>query len=50
VTHNDQEWKYDIRAYFSEGSVQKILARVYQGQLTNFSQAGGGFALIEWVK
>lgn len=50
VTHLEQEWKYDIRAYFSEGSVQKILARVYQGQLTNFSQSGGGFALIDWME
>jgi len=49
VTHGDQEWKFDIRAYFSEGAVQKILARVYRGQLTNFSQAGGGFALIDWI-
>ena len=43
------EWKYDIRAFFSESKVQKIVARVYQGQLTNFSTLGGGFALIEWV-
>lgn len=50
VDHDGTAWKYDIRAYFSEGSVQKILARVYQGQLTNFSQAGGGFALIEWIR
>jgi len=49
VTHGETEWKYDIRAYFSEGSAQKVLARVYNGQLTNFSQAGGGFALIDWI-
>jgi len=49
VTNGETKWKYDIRAYFSEGSVQKILARVYQGQLTNFSQSGGGFALINWI-
>jgi len=49
ITHLEQEWKYDIRAFFSESSVQKIIARVYQGQLTNFSTAGGGFALIKWL-
>lgn len=54
VKHNDEEWKFDIRAYFSEEhtdspSVQKIVARVYQGQVTNFSKPGGGFALIDWV-
>ena len=49
VTNADDEWKFDIRAYFSEGAVQKVLARVYNGQLTNFSSPGGGFALINWV-
>ncbi len=49
VTEADEDWKYDIRAFFSENGVQKIIARVYQGQLTNFSKLGGGFALIKWV-
>lgn len=56
IKHNEEDWKFDIRAYFSEDSadlkktsVQKIVARVYQGQVTNFSKLGGGFALIEWV-
>ncbi|MGH1467342.1 MAG: hypothetical protein ACRBBP_00470 [Bdellovibrionales bacterium] len=49
VKNLEDEWKYDIRAFFSENGVQKIIARVYQGQLTNFSKLGGGFALIEWV-
>lgn len=47
--HEDQDWKYDIRAFFSEEGVQKILCRLYQGQLTNFKSPGGGFALIEWI-
>jgi hypothetical protein len=46
---NDEEWKFDIRAFFSERDVQKITTRVYQGQLTNFSKTGGGFASIDWV-
>lgn len=49
VLNGDTEWKFDIRAYFSQGPVQKVLARVYNGQLTNFSQTGGGFALIDWL-
>ena len=49
VDFNDENWKYDIRAFFSESHVQKIVARVYQGQVTNFSKEGGGFALIDWV-
>lgn len=49
IVNGDDEWKFDIRAYFSEKGVQKVLARVYKGQLTNFSSPGGGFALIKWV-
>ncbi len=49
VEVNKQTWKFDIRAYFSEGPVQKILCRLYQGQVTNFSNPGGGFALINWI-
>ncbi len=49
VSLGDDLWKFDIRAFFSEGGVQKIIARVYKGQLTNFSNLGGGFALIRWI-
>ena len=49
IEFKGEEWKYDIRAFFSESEVQKIVARVYQGQVTNFSKKGGGFALIKWV-
>lgn len=50
ITFADQEWKYDIRAFFSESEVQKVIARVYQGQVTNFQNPGGGFALIDWIR
>jgi len=43
------EWKFDIRAFFSTAKVQKVVARVYKGQVTNFKEYGGGFALIEWI-
>ncbi len=49
IQNNNKQWKFDIRAFFSESGVQKIIARVYQGQLTNFFSFGGGFALIKWV-
>ena len=40
------EWKYDIRAYAYRNQVQKISARVYQGQLTQFQVPLSGFASI----
>ncbi len=43
------EWKYDIRAFFSKTRVHKIVCRVYKGQVTNFKEPGGGFALIDWI-
>lgn len=49
ISDGEKDWKFDIRAFFSEQGVQKIIARVYQGQLTNFSNLGGGFALIKWI-
>jgi hypothetical protein len=29
-----------------EGQVQLVMARLYQGQTTNFRTVGGGFALV----
>lgn len=40
------KWKYDLRFYTYDGQVQFYLARVYQGQITNFQTLGGGFAPI----
>tara|TARA_B100000749_G_scaffold280771_1_gene278582 strand:- start:70084 stop:71262 length:1179 start_codon:yes stop_codon:yes gene_type:complete len=45
----EEEWKYDIRAYLFNGSVQMCAARVFQGQVTNFSKPLSGFARIDWV-
>ncbi len=41
-----QEWKYDIRAYAYRDQVQKLSARVYQGQLTQFQKPLSGFASL----
>ncbi|MDE0518997.1 MAG: hypothetical protein OXH36_05540 [Bdellovibrionales bacterium] len=40
------KWKYDIRAYAYKDQVQKLSARVYQGQLTQFQTPLSGFASI----
>ncbi len=39
-------FKYDVRCYVYEGEVQMVIARLYQGQTTNFRTPGGGFALV----
>jgi hypothetical protein len=38
--------KYDIRCYVYDGDVQLMVARLYQGQTTNFRTTGGGFAMV----
>ena len=41
-----EAFKYDVRCYVYEGRVQLVIARLYQGQTTNFRTPGGGFALV----
>lgn len=38
--------KFDVRNYVYDGAVQFIMARLYQGQTTNFRTPGGGFAPV----
>jgi hypothetical protein len=38
--------KFDIRLYVYAGRVQRVAARLYQGQTTNFRTRGGGFAPV----
>lgn len=45
-TEDNEEWKFDLRVYVYESEVLFSLARVYQGQITNFSTLGGGFAPV----
>jgi hypothetical protein len=40
------EWKYDLRAYAYGSEVQLLVARIYQGQITNFSQNHGGYCPV----
>ena len=42
-------FKFDIRCYVYAGQVQIVVARLYQGQTTNFRIAGGGFAIVRVV-
>ena len=41
--------KFDVRAYVYNGQIQHVVARVYNGQTTNMSTPGGGFAPVAVV-
>ena len=42
----DIDLKYDVRAFVYDGTVQLVVARLYQGQTTNMRTPGGGFAAV----
>jgi hypothetical protein len=42
--------KYDVRCYVYDRQIQLMVARLYQGQTTNFRTAGGGFATVRVVE
>lgn len=42
-------FKADVRCYVYSGEVQLVVARLYQGQTTNFRTSGGGFAPVRIV-
>ncbi|CAB1368148.1 hypothetical protein [Denitratisoma oestradiolicum] len=42
--------KYDLRCYAYRGEVLATVARLWQGQTTNFRTPGGGFAEVEVVE
>ena len=46
VDPDGEKWKYDIRAYVYRDRVQKLTARVYQGQVTGFRTPLSGFASL----
>ena len=46
VEDESQLMKADIRAFAYQGAVQMFVARLYQGQTTNFRTPGGGFAPV----
>ena len=40
------DWKYDLRAYAYGGEVHMLVARIYQGSITNFGRAYGGYCPV----
>lgn len=44
-----QEFRFDLRCYAYRDQLQLVIARVYQGQVTNLKTKWGGFAPIKWV-
>lgn len=45
----NQNMKYDLRFYAYQDQIQLVMARLYQGQLTNTRTPGGGFACVDFV-
>lgn len=45
----ESEWKYDLRFYVYKNQIQLAVARIYQGQVTNFNTLGGGFARVSFT-
>ncbi len=41
-----QNFKYDLRCYAYQGRLQLVVARLYQGQVTNLRAKYGGFATV----
>lgn len=46
VSGGEATMKADIRCYVYDGAIQLVVARLYQGQTTNFRTPGGGFAPV----
>jgi hypothetical protein len=43
-----QNFKYDLRCYAYQGRLQLVVARLYQGQVTNLRTFGGGFTCVKF--
>ncbi len=41
-------WKFDLRFFVYQDRIQQIVARVYQGQVTNFASPLGGFTFVQF--
>ncbi len=44
---NQDQWKFDIRAYVYQNQIQLLGGRIYKGQVTNFQNSLGGFCLVQ---
>jgi hypothetical protein len=41
-------WKFDLRFYVYADQIQMVVARIYQGQVTNFTSPMGGFTAVRF--
>lgn len=48
--HEPQMFKYDLRFYTYKDQIQLVMARLYQGQVTNAKTLGGGFSPVLFVE
>lgn len=44
-----QNFKFDLRCYAYQGRLQLIIARLYQGQVTNLRTPYGGFGTVQFL-
>jgi hypothetical protein len=44
-----QVFKYDLRFFAYQDRIQSVVARVYQGQVTNLQSPYGGFAAVQFL-
>lgn len=44
-----QNFKFDLRCYAYQGRLQLIVARLYQGQVTNLRTPYGGFGTVQFI-
>jgi hypothetical protein len=49
INGEEVELKYDLRFYAYKNRVQLVIARLYQGQVTNLKARYGGFACVEFI-
>lgn len=42
-------WKFDLRVYVYGAQIHMVVARMYQGQVTNFSSPNGGLTAVEFI-
>jgi hypothetical protein len=42
-------WKFDLRFYVYADQIQMAVARIYQGQVTNFTSPLGGFTMVRFT-
>ena len=41
-----KRWNWDLRAFVHQGEVQMLVARIWQGQVTNRNTPGDGLAQV----